>query len=189
MPIYERFEGFPVIISDIDGRPITKAIITAHDSTDQTITVAGEVRALEPDTRLQLLIIHSGGASEYQGIVDSRLIGIGRRSRDIRLYNGRQRTGRAATRHEINARGVIKSVVIAAIKRPLPIPLPVLVKNISKTGLLITSPAGHFNLGSVLEVIINRDEMDALFLCKVVREMHIDEMTSNFGCSFVSHPA
>jgi len=71
-----NFTDAIVFIYDTDNNLITKTVITAHNRGEMYIEVAKGLENIKPKTRLQLMIIHSGGASELNGSLKSIRQGI-----------------------------------------------------------------------------------------------------------------
>jgi len=76
---------------------------------------------------------------------------------------------------------------------PFEPPIKAKVNNISRTGVLLQSPSGHFEVGSVLELHINIQGRDAILYATVVRmyeeaandEAPAKDAASYYGCKFL----
>jgi len=177
----KSLEGFPVVIYDSENNYITKAIIQVYDKSDMSIEISEELPDIRQGTRLSLLVIHPGGASEFSGIARRMHAGM----REISLFNERQREARTSARHSLNEPAVINNLIVNAQKKALPAPLSITVENISTTGALVIAPEESIALGDVLEIDINISGQAALLYGAVVRAQPIGDGLIKFGCRFV----
>ena len=179
--IVGNFEDCPVIICD-NNNCIAEAIIKEHDRINSTIEISKTLSDYEHGYRLSVLILHPGGTVEFSGTL-RKLQGSGR---EIALFNERHRGARGAPRHKLNSPATIRSLVLENGRQPFAPPLKVVIHDISKTGVLIKSPPGHFDIGSVLELHFNIHGKDAILYATVVRKCDgDDDATIGFGCKLL----
>lgn len=178
-----NFEGFPVIIYDENGEYITKTIIMAFNRSTMTISISGEIEGIERGVRLIIMIIHPNGVSEYHGIARELIY-----TREISLYKGHHRGGRAESRYLINTPAVVKKIFVSHIQNILPVPHNVCIIDISKSGVLVNSPSKRFYVGTILEISINIGGKDTLVYAKIIREVDKQDNTFDYGCNFIKDP-
>jgi len=178
----EDFQGCEVIIFNDEGDHIIKTVITMYDKRARALRIQEELRDIKKGDRLNILITYQGGVSEFSGTAGGTINFL----REIFLFNVRRREGRGATRHPINTPAVIKNLYDGRELVPLPSPLDVTLLDISKTGILIKAPVGHFGLGDTLELHINIKDKDreTIIYVTVMRTEPIDIYESHFGCKY-----
>ena len=173
-----NFTDAIVFIYDTDNNLITKTVITAHNRGEMYIEVAKGLENIKPKTRLQLMIIHSGGASELNGSLKSIRQGIF----EISIYGERQRDVRTSIRHTINASAVISDLVTDSDSEPLQEPIQVMIENLSNTGMLIQSPDERFETGTLLQIEFNINGKNVMLYGEVVRlQTQLNDETK-YGC-------
>jgi len=170
-----------VIIYDSANNYITRTSITAHDKREMIIEVSGNLEHIHTGTRLNLLIIHSNGVSEYGGVLQRGQRG----TLEITLFGERKRESRHSSRLPLNAPAVIKTLVVNSVEEKLPAAQQVIVENISSTGILIRSPRVRFVAGSVLQIEFTMNEVDAILYGRVIREQRNKDNSFNYGCQLV----
>ena len=175
------FKDCPVIVCSVDNVCIAEAIITSHDKMHSIIEISEILDNLENGTRLNILIVHKSGVSEYSGTLRYTHT----KDQEIALFNPQHRSARGAPRHKLNSPATINSLVIESGRKPFSPPLLITVANISRTGTLLKCPPGHFKIGSVLELHINIRGRDAILYPAVVRECKDSEKLMGFGCKFL----
>jgi len=176
-----ELEDCPVIIYNSGGNFLIKAVVVEYDPNEMLLEVSEELPGIRQGERLLLLIIHSGGASEFSAT--ARKVYNGRR--EMSIFSERQREGRAALRHELNSPAVIQNVIVDNVRMALQQPLQVTVENLSSTGALLKSVMRYFAIGNTLEIEVNIGGQDAMLYGKVVREQLNRDNTVSYGCKFV----
>lgn len=176
------YRDCPVMIYDSNsGTLIIRAVITAHYMSEMVIVVSDEMKEVERGTRLSLLIIYDGGVSECNGIARGFFDG----TREITLFNERQREGRSATRHVLNASAVIRSLFVDSLRHPYQPPLEVVIENISSSGALIVTAVMEFDIDNVLELNTDIGGHSAALFAKVARKQVISDSVIGLGCYFI----
>ena len=181
--IVGSFRDCPAIIYDSDNVCIAEAVIKEHDKIYSTVTVeaSGALDSLKKGVLVNLLIIHSGGVSEYSGTVQAARFDVA----EIALFNERQREARGSQRHKLNAPATVNSLVFKIGNKVLNPVVRITVENISATGALIISPPRHFGLGYVLEIHVNIHGKDAVLYASIVRVIENEDGTVSYGCKFL----
>jgi hypothetical protein len=176
------YENCPTVVYDSDGTLIKRDVIIEYDRRYMTIRIKDSLDDVKNGARINVLIIHSSGVSEFNGTMR----GLINNTREISLFNQSHRTGRASARHKINVPAVIKKMMAGAKYMPLPVPLDIVVDNISTTGALIKAPPGYFTVGADVEITITIDDKDTVVYGSVVGEVEDDEGECDFGVKFIS---
>ena len=176
-----RYENCPAFIYDEDGGLVGSSRITEHDRYNVSIRVSGEFKEIKQGSRLNVLIVHDGGASEYNGVAR----GAAKNEREISLFNHQERDGRNSIRHTVDSPAVIEHTIVAGERVPLYAPLEVTIVNISTTGALVRSPVGLFSVGTVLEVVLRVDGQDNRLLGEIVRLKANLRGTWDYGFKFI----
>jgi hypothetical protein len=148
----KHFTDGIVFIYSNDGDLIAKTTVTGHNRDEMYIEVMDGLKDVKPGTRLQLLIVHPSGASEFSATYRTVRQGI----YEISIYDERERYVRASVRKQLNASAVISDMDTSGIdKKPLSEPLPVRIENMSTTGILIVSEDTQLDIGALLQIEIN----------------------------------
>jgi len=173
-----HFADSLIFIYDSKNNLITRTTITAHNRDEMYIEVSEGLEKIKPRTRLQLLIIHSTGASELSGFLNSVRQGI----YEISIYGERQREVRSSARRTLNASALISDMVTDSTESSLSEPIPVTIENMSTTGILIKTRDARFDIGSLLQVEFSISGKNVILFGEVVREDVRDAGTSKYGC-------
>ena len=173
-----HFTNSLVFIYDDDNNFITKTVITGYDRDEMYIEVSKGLEKVKLKTRLNLLIIHSAGASELSGTLKSARQGV----YEISIYGERQRDVRSTVRHKLNASAVISDMVTDSGSVALNDPLPVIVEDLSSTGILIRSQEMRFEVGAILQVEFEVHGKSVILYCEVLREQFHGGEIFKYGC-------
>jgi len=173
-----HFVDSPVFIYDTNNTLIARTKITGYGKVEKYIEVAEGLRNVKPGTKLQLLIIHSTGASELGGVLKSVRQGI----YEISVYGEKEREVRATARHALNASAVISDMVHGYETKTPSEPIPVTIVDMSTTGILINSRDNRLDIGALLQVEFNAHKKTCILYGEIVRE-HADESGAyEYGC-------
>jgi len=175
------FKDAIAVIHDSNNNFIAKTTITAHDKKTMIIEIDDKMENVKTGTRLNLLIIHSSGASDFSGTL--RKSGFG--TCEISLFGERERKGRSAVRHTLNIPATIKDLMIKDKQESFREPLQVTIENLSTTGTLVRSPLGGFEKGYILQIEFNINGKDAIIYGEVIREQKNKNMTFSYGCKLI----
>jgi len=167
-----------VFIYDKDDNLITKTIITGHNRNEMYIEVARGLENVKLKTRLQLLIIHSGGASEVSGSLKSVRQGL----YEISIFGERHRDVRESARRTINASAVISDMVKDSESEKLTAPIPIVIENLSTTGILLRVRDVRLEMGAFLQIEFKLHGKDVILFGEVLREQRYDGVTCKYGC-------
>ena len=170
-----------MIYNDDRTELIAKTFVTGYGKEEMYIEVSEGLENVKPGTRLQLLVLHPGSVSEFEGKLRSVRQGI----YEISLFGLRQRDARASTRYPMKTPAQIKELVIDYERVTLIDPLNITIKNISSTGLLIISPEITLVEGVFLKLEFNLGADPYIVNCKVVREPPEGYDTDSFGCQII----
>ena len=176
-----NFMDAPIFIYDKNNNLITKTVVTGYNRDEMYIEVAKGLENIKPKTRFQLLIIHSGGASELNGSLKSVRQGIF----EISIYGERQRDVRASVRRTINASAVVSDMAKDYRSERLHEPIEILIENLSTTGLLISTKANRFEIGTFMQIDFKLHGKDVVLFCEAVREQVLAGDVFKFGCKLV----
>ena len=158
---------------------VTKTAITGYDPEEMSIEVSEGLESIEPKTRLQLLIIQSGGASEFKGILKE---GFHDGKYTILIYDEHQRDVRASVRRTLNASAVISDMVTDQDAIAAAEPLPVIIENMSTTGILLASRDTSLEIGALLQVDLHMGNKIGVLYCEVLREQEQADGMMHYGC-------
>jgi len=172
------FTGFPIFIYDTKNNLITRTTVTGSNRDEMYIEVSEGLKDVKPRTRLQLLIIHSSGASELNGFLKIVRQGI----YEISIYGERQREVRASKRRTINASAVISDMISEPQTETLKNPVAVTIENMSTTGILLRSKSKRFVIGALLQVEMNINGKILILYGEVIREQILSDNTYKYGC-------
>jgi hypothetical protein len=173
-----NFKDALVFIYDKKNNLITKTTITGFNRDEMCIEVSEGLDKIEPRTRLQLLIIQTGGASEFNGILKSA-----RKDKyEILVYEERQRDVRVSVRRTLSVSAVISDMVTEPESEALGSPLPVVIENMSTSGILIKSQEMRFEIGTLLQIDLNVDKKIGILYGEVVREQKHADGAYRYGC-------
>ena len=170
-----------VIIYNSDFIFLEKAVITDHNRETMSIEVSVELPQIKSGTSLALLIVHAGGASEFSGIART----LNRGSREISLFNERQRAGRAATRYELNTPAIIKAMSTDTDWVAIQPPMQIKMVNISSTGAFFLSKNLGFAVNTLLDIEVTISGVESEFLGSIVRMQENMDDTTGYGCQFI----
>ena len=173
-----HFVGFPIFIYDIDDNLITRTVVTGYGKEEMYIEVAEGLEDVRLGTRLQLLIIHSTGASELNGTLKSVRQGI----YEISIYGEHQREVRESSRRTINASAIISDMVADFETEAPSEPLAVTIVNMSTSGILIDSRRKRLQMGMLLQIEFKVSKKTCVIYGEVVREQAYDDGTFKYGC-------
>jgi len=174
-----HFTDAPVFIYDKNNKLVTQTAITGHNTKEMYIEVSEGLEKIEPRTRLQLLIIHANGASEVSGILkESTRPGV----YEILIYDEHSRDLRVSVRRTINTSAVISDMVVDSNAKELTAPLPVIIENMSTTGILIKSSGLRIELGALLQIELNVEKKIGILYCEVLREKKHPGNEYSYGC-------
>ena len=176
-----NFTDSLVVIYDSENNYITKTVITAHNKLGMLIEVAEGLANVRLGTRLNLMIIHADGVSEFGGILKSWHSDIF----EIGLFNERSRRKRSATRHTPNISAVIHSMIVGTTQEMLRSPMNVTIENMSTTGVLIRSPLAQLPVGAILQIELKISGRSVVLHGKVLREQENDDTSFGYGCKLM----
>jgi len=185
----QNFKGCPAIVYDNYNNYIAKTIISNHNKKEMFIEIPEDLESIAnvnrlhiaQVTRLKILIIHPGGAVEFNGTRRRIRNGIS----EIALFNERPREARTSVRHKLEFPATITNMTDKSGQKYFNPPLDITVENISTTGALITAPPGHFGLEAVLEIHLNIQGSDVMLRGRVVRRQEQGEDPATYGCRFI----
>ncbi|MDR0469846.1 MAG: PilZ domain-containing protein [Peptococcaceae bacterium] len=175
------FIDCPVIIYDDNDNYLDRSYITEHDKNSMYIEIYGKLDTVNEGSRIKLLIVHSGGASEFGGV--ARRVTNNRRL--ISLHNEHSRNARNSVRHTINSPASVTSLAHGSERKIYDDPPKVVVENISATGVLLKSYSKHYRVGSIMDIDLAIDGKTVRLTCKIIREMLNADDTFGFGCKFI----
>jgi len=167
-----------VFIYDKNNKLITKTTVTGHNRDERYVEVSDGLDRIEPKTRLQLLIIHTQGASEYNGILVDARNGKYR----ILVYDEMKRDVRVSVRRTVNVSAIISDMVLETEERALEAPLPVVIENMSTSGILIKSRGMRLEMGALLQIELKADRKTGILYCEIVREQKQADGAYRYGC-------
>ena len=176
-----HFEDSLVVFYDNNNNYITKTIINDHDRHGNYIEISEGLENIEVGTRLNMLIIHPDGASEFGGVLKTARSG----SYEVTLFNERWREARDSLRHTMNSPAAVKSLVVDSKQKVLQAPLLITIVNISTTGVLIHSNDTRFMLGCVLQIEFSIHGKSSMIYGRVVREQVYEDDSFGFGCQLI----
>jgi len=176
-----NFKDSIVVIYDNNNNYVAQTIITEHDKREMLIEIPDSLDNIKSGTRLNVLIIHTGGVSEFGGVLRRTSRG----ACEISLFGERQREGRSATRHILNVPGQINNLIINNKPETLQSPLNVIVENLSSTGVLINSRDVRLETGFILQIELNIHGKEAIIFGNVVRERRNADETFSYGCHLI----
>ena len=174
----EDFENALVFVYSKYGDLITKTSVSAYDPDEKYIDVAEGLDSIEPKTRLQLLVVHRNGANEFSGIFETGIPGGFR----VLIYDEHQRDVRVSVRRTINATAVISDMVTESETGTFDEPLPVMIENMSTTGVLVKSGRTRMDIGALLQIELRVDERTGILYGEVLREQRLADGTFGYGC-------
>ena len=173
-----HFVDSPVFIYDTGNNLIARTKITGYGKDEKYIEVADGLKNVKPGTRLQLIIIHSTGASELGGVLKSVRQGIF----EISIYGEKEREVRNTARRVINASAVISDMVCGYETRTPSEPLPVVIVDMSTTGILINSGDSRLDMGTLLQVEFTVSKKTCILYGEIVRERADENGAHEYGC-------
>jgi hypothetical protein len=176
-----NFTGSLIVVYDQDNNYITKTVIVGHDKKDMYIELAGGLEKVRIGARLNLLIVHENGASEFGGIL--KILRQGRY--EVSLYGEKKRDAREASRRVMNTVAVIRHYFFHSVRETLQEPVQVTIENISTTGVLLTSMHARFLISAVLELEFNLHGKSVIIHGKTLREQENDDGTCSYGCKLI----
>ena len=173
-----NFSDALVFIYDKSNKLITETTITGHNRNEMYIEVAKGLENVKPKTHLQLLIIHSSGASELSGALKSVRQGI----YEISIFGERHREVRTSVRRALNASAVISDMIVDAESERLEAPIQVTIENLSTTGILLKTNATRFEMGAFLSIEFTLHGKNVVLFGEILREQIQDGDTFKYGC-------
>jgi len=173
-----QFTDSLVFIYDNKNNLIARTTVTGFNRDEMYIEVSAGLENVKLRSRLNLLIFHSGGASELSGYLKSVRQGL----YEISIFGERQREIRTSTRHTLNASAVISDMVTDSEPAAIYEPLPVTIENMSTTGVLIGTRTMRFKKGSVLQIEFEFNGKTAIIFAEVIREDKQSDETYKYGC-------
>jgi len=173
-----QFVDSPVFIYDNKNKLIAKTVVTGFNRDEMYIEVPRGLSSIKPKTRLHLLIIHPAGVSELSGVLKIVRQGLC----EISIFGEQQREGRASDRRIINASAVISDMVTDATAQPLSEPIPVVIENISATGVLVKANAARIEPGSLLQIEFAIGGKAVVLYGEVLRVRFTDGNSFEYGC-------
>jgi len=174
----DSFENALAFIYDNNNVLVAKTSVIRHDPDKKYIEVAEGLDNIEPKTRLQILIVHPTGASECSGMLRSERQGIFR----ILIYDERQRDVRVSVRRSIHAKAVISDMVNDSEAGALGEPLPVVIENMSTSGILIRLGNTRLDVGTLLQIELKVDNKTGILYGEVLREQKLSAGAYGYGC-------
>jgi len=176
-----NFADALVIINDANNKYITRKIITKHNVGKKSIEFRKGEEDIRPGARLNLLIVHSEGASVFSGRMDI----VHRGLCEVALFGERPRGARSSERHPLNNDAAITAFIVNSKQESLPSPLGVTIENLSTTGVLIRTLAESLPPGVVLQIALSINGKNTVLYGKVVRGQRNDDSTYSFGCQLI----
>jgi len=173
-----NFAGAVVFIYDSKNNLVTKTLITDYNRDEMYIEVSSGLEDVRLRSRLHLLILHSGGATELSGFLKSVRQGI----YEISIFGERQREVRASARRTLNASAVISDMITDSSEKGIVEPLPVTIENMSTSGILVKTQAVRFEKGTMLQVEFKVGGKTAIIFAEVVREQKQGDDVYKYGC-------
>lgn len=176
-----KFKDCPVIVYDGNNNYITKTVIESHNNRALSIEVSDKLDEVELGARLNLLVLHSGGASEFSGVAKCMFNGL----REITLSDEKKRQARVSVRHKLDAPAVITKITTGAEQKQLNDPIHVTIENISSSGMLVKTPLVNFAINAILELNTSINGKDIILMGRLVRKQVYGDNTIGVGCKLV----
>ena len=190
-----NFTDALIFIYDSNNNLITKTFVTGHNRGEMYIEISEGLERVKPKTRLNLLILHSSGASELSGFLKSVRQGIF----EISIFRERQRDLRTSVRHRLNASAVISDMIIETVlydddeialnteamtikETLLGGPIAITIEDLSSTGMLIKSRHIRFDMAAILKIEFVLHGKDVILYGAVVREQVHKNDVYRYGC-------
>ena len=174
-----NFENALVFIYDDNNVLIARTSVTKHNPDKKYIEVTeGLDNSIEPKTRLQILIVHPAGACECSGMIKGERHGVYR----IQIYDERQRDVRVSVRRTVHANAVISDMINGSEAATFNDPVPVVIENMSTTGILIRSGKTHLEVGSLLQIELKVEKKTGILYGEVLREQKLSAGALGYGC-------
>ena len=173
-----HFLDSPVFIYDANNDLIAKTTVTGYNRDEMYIEVPRGAVDIKLKARLHLLIIHSAGVSELSGILRSVHHGL----YEISFYGEQQREGRASNRRALDYTAVISDLQADSASGELQAPIPIMIRNISATGVLVRIENTRLEMGTILQIELSIGGKEAILFGEVIRERIIDDNTFEYGC-------
>lgn len=180
----KNYTGCSVFIYDQHGKIISRTTVQEFDRKYMTITLRGNVEFPQDEEYLTILIVVDDGVHEYQGVIHKTTFEMNMFK--ISLFKGQSRESRKAKRHNVNAKGIVSSLIINKTRAKMLNPLPVRVVNISTSGALLEARSNSFSPHAcfVLELSVDGNKTELLGCIEWIRA--INEETENYGCQFLA---
>jgi len=178
-----RFDEALAVIYDSNNEFITKTVVTGHDKSTMYISVAHELKEVKTGARLNVLIVHPSGASEFGGILRRARTAISQC--EISLFGEKQRYVRASRRHTLNIPAVVNDLIINDQEESFIEPLPITIEDLSSTGIRIKSHVLRFEVGHTLKVEFSLKGRDAIIVGQIRREQVNDDNSFSYGCQLI----
>jgi len=174
----ENFVNALVFIYDSSNVLIAKTSVIRHNPEKKYIEVGEGLSNIEMKTRLQILIVHPTGACECTGMIKSERQGIFR----ILIYDERQRDVRVSVRRTVHANAVISDMINGTEAGTFSEPVPVVIENMSTTGILIRSGKTRLEVGSLLQIELKVEKKTGILYGEVLREQKLFAGAYGYGC-------
>lgn len=175
-----------VIIRDIrNDALLADTLLKSWDKERNTIRIeSGEMihknmKNVEGDTRVSVLMMFSGELIEFNGILRDRVVA---NTREIALSRRRERENRKATRYNIDVDGIVEGMVFYKQRIGLRKPIWVRTENISKTGLLIRTLSRSFEVGDVFTLLLELQGQKIRNTYEIVRKQNSGIWQEEYGC-------
>lgn len=146
-----NFRNGRVVVRDREtGEVITETTVIEFDAHNNILTIPGGSIPTSEERALTLLILSHNIAYEYFGNIRKNRVGDDIR---IAIFGEKEKEDRGFPRYELRAEAVIDAFVIGAQRISLNRSVPVRIKNISASGLLIH--AGEYELEEGEQIWVN----------------------------------
>ncbi len=178
------YEGMRAVIKDNNtSEVIIDTMVSTHDRSTNTIylpTVAGNALREHPKVLVELfgggMVISANGTRRRFNLLE----GVG-----LALYNIEETNNRKQQRFDLTCAGTVESLICKNQEIKLNKPLGVIVKNISKSGLLFSTAPATFPVGTVITLHINESSINTLLNCQIVRVQGENPISAEYGCKFL----
>ena len=174
----ERFSDALVFVYSRNDVLIAKTAVLGFNRGKLFIKDTEGLKGVKLGTGLHLLILHASGASEMSGTLRKTHEGVC----IISIHDERSRDVRTSVRHTINTSAVISDMVIGDEAETLEAPIPVMIENMSTSGVLLKSQDARLEIGALLQVEFNANGRTGILYGEVVREQKPTDKDYRYGC-------
>jgi hypothetical protein len=177
------YTGCAILLQTENGEHLKRCVVSYFDKETFHLKLrSGIPSAFSIGDVCSLLIMTEPAPREYKG----RVV-IDKSERVLLLFRGKERENRKATRYKVDFQARVNALVRHNEVYKLHTPTPVMVLNISRTGMRLAAPANALRKNDRVILQVKLEDGEKLLTAVVINWLDMNEYLSEYGCALIAN--